>query len=379
MLTFNLTRKAGLPCMPAGQLLLAAFIFFTPSLTAQKLQPGFDRAESLDMLRIAARVVDTPWTSANVKLPEPRGYKFVYRSPTVGLENKWDFWRNSDGRAVVSIRGTTLEPVSWLANFYAAMVPATGSIQISNSFTFNYKLAENPRAAVHVGWLISMASLQGDIVEKINAAYREGVKDIILTGHSQGGAITYLLTSHLLYLQKEGKLPRDIRFKTYCAAGPKPGNLYYAYDYENLTQNGWAFNVVNAADWVPEVPFSVQTVNDYNNINPFKNAKAVIKKQGFPKNLVLKRVYKKMTKPSLKAQCRYQKYLGKMLSKEVKKTLPEFKPPKYYESNHYVRTGTMIVLLPDAAYFQQYPDSDATKLFIHHLPGPYHFLMEKWQ
>jgi len=377
MLTVNLTRKVKPSCICAGQFLLAAFLFSPPSLTAQKLQPGFDKAESLDMLRIAARVVDTPWTAANVQLPEPTGYKLVYRSPTVGLENKWDFWRSNDGRAVVSIRGTTLEPVSWLANFYAAMVPATGSIQISNSFTFNYKLAENPRAAVHVGWLVAMGCLQADIVEKINAAYREGVHDIILTGHSQGGAITYLLTSHLLYLQKDGKLPRDIQFKTYCGAAPKPGNLYYAYDYENVTGYGWAFNVVNAADWVPEVPFSVQTVNDYNNINPFKNAKAVIKKQGFPKNLVLKRVYKNMTKPSLKAQCRYQKYLGKMLSKEVKKTLPEFKPPKYFDSNHYVRTGTMIVLMPDVAYFQQYPETDETKIFIHHLPGPYHFLMEK--
>jgi len=359
--------------------LLLLFLFSQTLLSAQKLQPGFDKAEYRDMLLIAARVVDTPWTPENVKLPMPRDFKFVYRSPTVGLDNKWDFWRSDDGRAVVSVRGTTLEPVSWLANFYAAMVPATGSIQISNTFTFNYKLAENPRAAVHVGWLVAMACLQGDILEKINAAYREGVRDIILTGHSQGGAITYLLTSHLCFLQKEGKLPHDIRFKTYCSAGPKPGNLYYAYDYEYMTRPGWAFNVVNAVDWVPEVPFSLQTVNDFNNINPFIHAKALIKKQGFPKNLVLKSVYRKMTKPSLKAQCRYQKYLGKMLSKEVKKALPEFKPPKkYYDSNHYVRTGTIIVLQPDTAYFQKYPDTDATKIFIHHMPGPYYDLLEKW-
>jgi len=37
----------------------------------------------------------------------------------------------------------------------------------------------------------------------------------------------------------------------------------------------------------------------------------------------------------------------------------------------------MIVLMPDVAYFQQYPETDETKIFIHHLPGPYHFLMEK--
>lgn len=357
---------------------IALFLFLlSQNLYAQPLRPGFEKAEYRDMVCIVARGVDTPWTQVKVQLPEPGSFKLAYRSPTVGLENQWDFWRNPDGRAVVCVRGTTPDPVSWLANFYAALAPASGSIQISNSFVFNYKLAENPRAAVHVGWLIAMACMQEDIVEKINAAYREGVKDIFLTGHSQGGAITYLLTSHLLYLQKDGKLPADIRFKTYCAAGPKPGNLYYAYDYENITRNGWAFNVVNAVDWVPEVPFSVQTVDDFNNINPFKNAKSLIKKQKFPKNLALKHIYKKMTKPSLKAQSRYQKYLGEKLSKQVQKTLPEFKPPKYYDSNHYVRTGTMIVLMPDAGYFEKYPETDETKIFIHHMPGPYFYLLER--
>ena len=31
------------------------------------------------------------------------------------------------------------------------------------------------------------------------------------------------------------------------------------------------------------------------------------------------------------------------------------------------------LLMPDAAYFQQCPDNDATKVFIHHLPGPLSF------
>ncbi len=92
-------------------------------------------------------------------------------------------------------------------------------------------------------------------------------------GHSQGGAIAYLLTAHFYNLQQQGKLPADIRFKTYCSAAPKPGNLYFAYDYETTTRGGWACNVVNAADWVPETPFSVQTVSDFNTTNPFVNAK----------------------------------------------------------------------------------------------------------
>ncbi len=99
---------------------------------------------------------------------------------------------------------------------------------------------------------------------------------------------------------KENKIPNDIRFKTYCSAGPKPGNLYFAYDYENITAGGWAYNVVNSADWVPDVPFTVQTVDDFTAVNPFTNAKTMIKKQKFPKNLVLKHIYNQLSKPSKK-------------------------------------------------------------------------------
>jgi predicted esterase len=54
-------------------------------------------------------------------------------------------------------------------------------------------------------------------------------KESYIMGHSQGGAIAYLLTAHLLSLQKENKIPSEIVFKTYCSAAPKPGNLHFAY------------------------------------------------------------------------------------------------------------------------------------------------------
>ena len=52
----------------------------------------------------------------------------------------------------------------------------------------------------------------------------------------------------------------SLNIKTYCSAAPKPGNLFYAYDFEHITEGGWAFNVVNSADWVPELPSTTQTV-----------------------------------------------------------------------------------------------------------------------
>jgi hypothetical protein len=342
-------------------------------LKAQSLQPGFEKNEYIELLKLSAQFGDSAYRA---KFPAPANYHFVYRSPVVGLENCWELYVKNNELAVISIRGTTQSSVSWLANFYAAMVPATGELQISDTEKFRYQLAANPKASVHVGWLVSTAFLSKDILPKIDSCYKAGIKNFIITGHSQGGGISYLLTAYLYHLQKANQLPADIRFKTYCSAGPKPGNLYFAYDYEAMTQPGWAYNVVNSADWVPEVPLSIQTVKDFNNTNPFVNAKALIKKQSFPKNIALRYAYNRLDKPSRKAQKNYQKYLGKMTAKMVKKTIPGYLSPEYYNSNNYVRTGNYIVLPADADYYALFPDNNE-QIFIHHLHAPYLFLAEK--
>ncbi|PSR53282.1 lipase [Adhaeribacter arboris] len=359
--------------------LYLVFIFFLLYLLSQVsysqvLKPGFDKEEYMELLKIYSRWGDSTFYAG---IAQSENYTRAYGSPTVGLQNRWELHTNKAHTvAVISIRGTTADPVSWLANFYAAMVPATGSIKLSDNLTFNYQLATNPRAAVHAGWLISLGFLANDILPRLDSCYRAGIKEYIILGHSQGGAIAYLLTSHLHHLQDTGKLPTDIRFKTYCSAGPKPGNLYYAYEYENRTQGGWAFNVVNSADWVPEVPISIQTVNDFNPTNPFINAKQGIKKQKFPKRAALHYVYKQLTKHTLKAQKRYQQYLGNKASKYVQSQLKEIQVPAYYNSNNYVRTGTFIVLLADQAYYQKFPESK-TKVFTHHMLQPYYYLAQK--
>ncbi len=295
----------------------------------------------------------------------------------MGLDNRWDLWINDrKDIAVISIRGTTGNTVSSLANLYAAMVPAKGELILSKTDTFRYCLATDEKAAVHIGWLLSMAFLSEDILPKIDSLYRSGVKDFLLMGHSQGGAIDYLLTAYLYSLQRQGRLPRDIRFKTYCSAAPKPGNLFFAYYYEFLTRGGWAYNVVNAADWVPETPISIQTLDDFSETNLFNNAKNEISKLRFPKNIVLKRIYNKLDKPTRKAQKRYEKYLGEMTSTVIRRKFPDFSPPPYFTSNNYVRTGITVVLYPDERYYQRFP-AYSQNIAIHHNFNAYLFLLEK--
>lgn len=354
---------------------LSYLLIFTGFLfsQAQTLKPGFDKQEYIELLKIMQKQhVDIAKWPGDTLVQKPES-KFVYRSPVIGIANMWDLWIRQDQVPVLSVRGTVADPVSWLSNLYAAMVPAKGTLKLAKDFEFNYHLADDPKANVHVGWLISTAYIARDMVPKIDSCYKAGMKEFLIMGHSQGGAICFLLTSHLERLKTEGKLPKDIRFKTYCSAGPKPGNLYYAYAFENLTRDGWAFNVVNTADWVPEVPFSIQTKNDFNTTNFFTLADPMIRKQKLAGRVIAKHVYRKLTKPGLKAQQKYELYLGRMASKSIRKVLPEFEEPNYSECNNYVRTGHTIPLFAKEDYYVKFPDSK-TEIWTHHLTRPYLYL-----
>lgn len=342
-------------------------------LFSQDLKPGFDKSEYMALMKVSAQVGDSAYSS---RFPVAEGYTFVYRSPVVGLDNLWDLWATDQGVPVVSIRGTTQNQVSWLANFYAAMVPAKGVLQLSESDRFAYTLAEGSQAAVHVGWLLGMAFLAKDMLPKIDSFYNRGRKEFYIIGHSQGGAIAYLLTAHLLNLQKQGLFPVDLRFKTYASAGPKPGNQYFAYEYEALTQHGWAFNVVSAADWVPQSPFSVQTIDDIAEVNPYVNASGSIKKSKWPKRWALNYAYGRLTKPAEKAKRNYRKFLGSYVARSVKKALPGYEVPEFFNSSDYVRTGTIITLLPKPDYYEKFP-IDRSKVFQHHLHDAYLYLAEQ--
>ena len=352
-----------------------SLLCLTIAAHAQSIKPGFDKEEYHKLMLISVQTTGNQEYISNFLRPE--NHSILYQSQPVALDNLWDMWVHNRGEnAVISIRGTTEKTESWLLNFYAAMVPAKGSLSWGDDHTFEYHLSDDPRAAVHTGWLVGMAFMAGDIVEKINYLYNEGISDFYIVGHSQGGGIAYLLSSHLSHLKETGELPSEIQFKTYCSAAPKPGNLYYAYSFESQFQNGWAFSIVNAADWVPEVPITIQTLDDFNETNPFVNAEEVIAQQKLTTRIALKRVYKKLNKPTRKAQKNYQRYLGDEAHKMVTEKIDGLKVPEYLPTSNYVRTGTHIILQPDEAYFQAFPN-DSNDVFTHHTHRPYLYLTEK--
>jgi Lipase (class 3) len=343
---------------------------FSPSgQPSPSLQPGFNAREYIEMLEITAVLGDT--VPANSRVPAPVNYTRQYRSKELGLKNRWDMWYRKDNQlGVISIRGTVNELPSWLENFYAAMVPANGSLQLNDSTRWDYQLAADSKAMVHVGWMVGLGYMAPTMVEQIRLARQKGIREFIIIGHSQGGALAFLTRSYLYYLTQKGELPRDIVFKTYCSAAPKPGNLFYAYDFDFITRNGWAFTVVNAADWVPETPFTVQTITDFNPVNPFINVQGALTKQPLLVRLYLKGKYNKMNRATRKAQQCFKSVLGDVVYKQVKKTLTQLRAPEYVNGNNYQRAGIPIVLQPDSAYYRQY-SNDPAKLFQHHFFEPY--------
>lgn len=350
-----------------------------------QLKPGFDATEYLTLLQIAAHQSQGLFPQADSlqagmskrgisPIPSPRQYTLVYRSAEVGLFNQWDLWLKKDSSvAVISVRGTISNTASWLENFYAAMLPATGSLKLNDSTTFSYHLAANPRAAVHAGWLLGLAFLAPSIVREVRSYAAAGVSQFIVFGHSQGGAIAFLLTSYLRSLP-DSVLPAGLIFKTYASAAPKPGNLYYAYDFDALTRGGWALRVVNEKDWVPETPFSLQTLDDFNHPNPFTRIKPALKRTSLLVRLYAGHLFGRLDRSSKKANRRFRKTLGRTVYRQIRHQLPEFPEPAYAPTLNYMTAGVPIILAPYPGYDKDFPD-DGKNDFLHHGLQPYYQLV----
>lgn len=351
-----------------------AFFFVLTCANAQTLKPGFDATEYCNLLGLSARQGDTAsW--GTVKTPVPDGYKLAYRSPAMPLDNRFDMWTSAGKASVISIRGTTIEQKSWLENFYAAMVPAMGTIKLSTTESFAYKFAADSNAYVHAGWTIGLATIWVDLITHIRGLYDQGERNILIMGHSQGGAIAYLLHSQLYYMQQSGQLPADLVFKTYCSAPPKPGNLYYAYDFDFITRNGMAYRIVNALDWVPQMPISIQTADDVYKLNPLMNAKSQIKKMPLAQRMVVNYVSNQLKGSTYKAAKKFRKYMGKKAYPFVKKNMPNLQQPNYAATMDYSTAGAPIILQPTPGYYDLVGQKP-TNTFAHHMLMPYYYLVK---
>lgn len=358
--------------------ILLAFLILQSQAYAQqetRLQPKFDLQECKEsLLLFDAFMNEVPVTEFASK-HQLTNYKFSYRSPAMGLDNMWDLWIREDSTVFLVMRGTTGDPKSLLADFYCAMLPAQGEIRLNNQTTFSYKVAQHPEAAIHAGFLTSFAFIANDAQPKIDSLYNIGYSQYIVAGHSQGGAIAFLITSWLHYKIIDGIYP-NMQLKMYATAPPKVGNSYYAYDFDATMKARWAYSVVNALDPIPEMPLTTQQlVPDMNNPNPLIEAKAGLKKEKLMTRIALKTAFNSMEKKAIKSAKGYQKYLGKYVGKFIGQHLPELKLPNPVNSTYFVRPGIPITMMPDDQYHHHF--SERKSSMVHHLTEAYHLLLDR--
>lgn len=204
--------------------------------------------------------------------PESLGWSLAWDPGRVVFDdNYWQLWKEDSkpGRFALCFRGTTQDPSSvWEDLRVRAKV---ASIQVQGT---RIPLAQHPMARVHTGFADALAAiLQDDALAVLERfATSEGMRELLVTGHSQGAALATLFRSFLEYQEVSPAL-RNIPTRTYAFAQPKPGNLHYAYDLEWAAQReaglGPVFRVASDQDWVPQAPLTLQLPSDWSAPNPF--------------------------------------------------------------------------------------------------------------
>lgn len=184
----------------------------------------------------------------------PAGYERTYTSGSYGMDNKFQVYRKG-GLGVIHFRGSTDDRMSWLENINSAMIPAEGTMKVQGE-TFDYCFAKDEKAAVHTGYALGVAFLRQDLRFHIENLNQKGVHDIIITGHSQGGALTNMTLAYLNNLPEEELSPKN-RFKAYSYAAPMVGNKAFAREYRyRYCVEEMSYNIVNPKDPIPRFPLS---------------------------------------------------------------------------------------------------------------------------
>lgn len=339
---------------------------------------GYDKTELASLIPVMERAYDAA-DIGGFKTPEPEGIKQVFRSKVSPLMNRFDVWITNNNTAVIAIRGSIVDPggLSFTAAFYSPMVPAIGKIKMSDSKTFEYKVAETPGAAVHLGMLLGLGHISDELLSQIKEQYGKGVRNFILLGHSQGSGIGFLATSYIRYLQKDGQLPSDFRLKTYLIAAPKVGNLQYAYDYQKLNNGGWAMAVNNVLDWVPCIGMTFQTAIDFPKISPFYDMKGFLASINFPAGPKFDASYNKFLAVGPAMTNQMLAIIHENVYPRVIKAMPGYVEPTLLGTFDFERSGDLVPLYPDAAYYKIFPqDTVHFQAWENHSVYPYYLLVK---
>jgi len=316
------------------------FVFSTILLVTissfAQLKNGFNPEEARDMIALCNSFTFIDLYNSDA-LILPKGYEKIYTSGVFGMDNKYQIYKKGN-IAVINLRGSTDKKISWLENMHSAMLPATGVINISGE-SFHYCFARDTSAAVHSGYALGMAYLYKDILYHINILNNQGIYNIIITGHSQGGSLANMLRAYIENLSNF-EIAKGNKFKTYVFAAPMIGNKAFAEEYnERYCANESSFNIVISSDPVPSLPHSY---NDKNYMKENLNT-LLFNNNEFSSKKLMTDIFFNMFEESLNKTV---KKMSSSATNQISKDLGTVQLPPYDNDINYQRLCNRMELSP---------------------------------
>jgi len=307
------------------------------SSTFAQLSEGFDPREAKSLIALCNSYTFIELYSSDSSII-PEGYQKVFTSEEMSMDNIFQVYEG-DNIGVINFRGSTKETISWVENFYSAMIPAKGIIKI-DSIDVPYKFATDTNAAVHAGYALTVVILAPVIIEQINKLNAKGIYNILLIGHSQGGALAQLSCAYLENLTDKKQFANNV-YKTYAFANPMCGNKEFADEYNiRYSDRNMNYSIINPEDLVPKLPLNYQeTKNAFGNLF-YKSWANLITTGDVPK---LKNLIVPIFEPLL------TKYINKSnqaIEKMVSKLYISIDMPAYVKDINYFQIGKIQYLEP---------------------------------
>jgi len=323
-----------------------------------QLQRGFEPQEAKEMIALCNSYSYLELYNDDRAII-PKGYSKIYSSPVKGMDNKFQVYtKGSIG--VINFRGSTAKKSSWMENLHSALIPVDDTIKIQEKIFF-YKFGEDTASGVHCGFALGLAYLHEELIEQINALNKNGIKNIILTGHSQGGAIALLTRAYLEY-STNGILSKENKYKVYTFGQPMIGNIEFVREYNTkFCSNEMSFSMINSADVVPKMPLS------YNDSTFLRDnlIDLLSKEKEFDRNQMLKDGLMILFEKKLNAMA--EKF-GQSVNKQIERELGNIELPNPKNEINYSQICN-IIMLPPPDYPLELKDSsllnDSTFLATH--------------
>jgi hypothetical protein len=303
-----------------------------------QLEYGYNKDEARDMISLCNSFSFIEMFNSDAEIL-PKGYVKVYTSGVFGMDNRYEIFEKGD-IAVIAFRGTIGKRLSVLENANSAMIPAQGVIKIAGE-DFSYCFAKDTAAYVHSGYALGMAYLSKDLIYHINVLNNKGINNIIITGHSQGGAIANLLRAYLENLSNY-EISKNNRFKTYAFAAPMVGNKAFAAEYNaRFCANNSSFNIIIPSDPMPNLPVSYDDGNYMkDNLYTLINANDSFSARRVLNDIFFNTVGKRLNNSAKK--------MSNTITQFISKDLGTVELPLSNREINYFRLGNRIEIIPMA-------------------------------